>query len=528
MNGADRAGPLRAGASALLALVALGVAPAAAIELPVVRLHASDVSPGQRFGESVSVDGDRLLAGALGTGAYVFEREEGVWVERAKLVPSGGAVNQYAAAVSLSGNRALVGSSTESGGGAAYVFVESGGTWTQEARLTPSVPVSSRFGYALSLEGDRAVIGAPWDGVMGLRSGAAHVFERVDGVWVETQKLFPDVSVVGAEFGQGVELHGDDIVVGAPFEDATYTRQGAAYVFTLGGGDWSQEARLVDDGANGYGYLGVSLSMDGDRLLAGAWGDGTAVVFEREGTGWEQRARLERPSGVGYFGHAVALRGDRAAVGAYNSQGAVALYTYAQGGWNYAEGIWDLARTERPTDGCGSGECPRLGYSISFEGDCLVAGAFSDDGPQVDTGGVYAYDVSELAFFTAAVGLRNGGTNPLSYAALPVYVGGTLRLSASPLGSGHDLAAIVAFDSPFESTLPGGQTLLCIDTGGNGLLLDTGFVPPNQGPLVSIEVAVPNDPRLAGLEIFSQAVYGFGTVPFALSNAQDILIGGSP
>ena len=67
--------------------------------------------------------------------------------------------------VSLSGDRALIGAYRDDDGGdrtgSAYVFVRSGTTWSQEAKLTASdaQPVDL-FGRAVSLSGDRALVGS--------------------------------------------------------------------------------------------------------------------------------------------------------------------------------------------------------------------------------------------------------------------------------------------------------------------------------------------------------------------------------
>ena len=73
----------------------------------------------------------------------------------------------------------------------------------------------------------------------------------------------------------------------------------------------------------------------------------------------------------------------------------------------------------------------------------------------------------------------------------------------------------------------GGQTLLSLDFNGNGeLFTGAGLAPTSSaGGVDSYAVPMANDPALAGLCYFSQAIQ-FGSPPFELSNAQDLTIGG--
>ena len=83
------------------------------------KLTASDGALGDRFGNSVSLSGDRAIVGAFydndlgfdSGSAYVYERQgDGSWLEVAKLTASDGTNGDFFGwSVSLSGERALVG-----------------------------------------------------------------------------------------------------------------------------------------------------------------------------------------------------------------------------------------------------------------------------------------------------------------------------------------------------------------------------------------------------------------------------------
>jgi hypothetical protein len=114
--------------------------------------------------------------------------------------------------------------------------------------------------------------------------------------------------------------------VGAYFDDDIGTDSGSAYVFTRGGGVWTQQAKLTAADGAASDLFGYSLSLSGDTLAVGAYGDddngsasGSAYVFTRSGGVWTQQAKLTAGDGAAsdYFGYSLSLSGDSLAVGAY-------------------------------------------------------------------------------------------------------------------------------------------------------------------------------------------------------------------
>ena len=159
----------------------------------------------------------------------------------------------------------------------------------------------------------------------------------------------------------------------------------------------------------------------------------------------------------------------------------------------------------------------QFGMSIAIADGVVAVGAVLRDGNADDSGSVYLFDEAP------SVAFRNAGTNPDSFTSGTAWVGGDLNFTVDVTTTGHTHALVIAFDSPFEVQLGGGQTLLCLDLLGGGELLNTGF---HEGPLVSIDLPVPPLPQLVSLELYTQAVHAFGVSPFALSNSQDLVVGG--
>ena len=96
-------------------------------------------------------------------------------------------------------------------------------------------------------------------------------------------------------------------------------------MFTLSGGSWTQQAELTaSDGgsADAFGWS-AALSSDGNTALMGATGkyvnQGAAYVFTLSGGSWTQQAELTASDGAAgdFFGDSVALSsaGNTALVG---------------------------------------------------------------------------------------------------------------------------------------------------------------------------------------------------------------------
>ena len=300
------------------------------------RLVASDGTAGDRL-HTVALDGDTLLAGAESDdvngehsgSVYVFVRETTGWVEEARLTPhDAGPGQRFGGALALDGERAFIAASALAdvvpGPGAVYVFERSGTSWSQVARLSASDgEVLDAFGWSLDVDreggGTTLLIGAPFDDDGGDGAGAAYVFERSGGLWVERAKLTDPSPDIGALFGFSVALSNGRALIGAPYDDTPGAGAGTAHVFEGGGSAWSQRLELIPADLQPNDHHGWSVDLEGDRAAIGAYlysDTGGAFVYARGPTGWRQQATL-LPEGRGFssFGWDVALSGSALLVG---------------------------------------------------------------------------------------------------------------------------------------------------------------------------------------------------------------------
>lgn len=289
------------------------------------------------FGWSVSVSEDTVLIGvpaqdSIGiTGyVYVFTRTGTRWTQQATLFASDGEEwDRFGLSVSLDGDTALIGAYGDDDkgnwSGSAYVFTRTGSTWTQQAKLLASDGVEyDLFGASVALDGDTALIGAPGDGYQRVGPGTAYVFKRSGTTWTQQAKLSDPNGAQADQFGVSVSLDGDTALIGAQQCENDREGSGVAYVFTRTGTIWSQQSQLIEPDGERWDRFGYSVAVSGDTALIGAMWDwhgdyaGSVYVFTREGTLWVQQQTLQVSGKLGdCFGNSVALDGDTALITAY-------------------------------------------------------------------------------------------------------------------------------------------------------------------------------------------------------------------
>ena len=168
--------------------------------------------------------------------------------------------------------------------------------------------------------------------------------------WGQQQKITSTPRGISAQFGNAVAINGNTMVVGARFDSTTANQAGAAFVYVLSGGTWTQQAVLLaNDGAlaDKFGY---SVAISENTIVVGSYNanapssnSGAAYVFVRNGTTWTQQQKLTAsiPAADQEYGNAVAITGDTIAVGdSHADQGASetgAVYIYRRTGTVWAE-----------------------------------------------------------------------------------------------------------------------------------------------------------------------------------------------
>ncbi len=264
-------------------------------KLKALDRQASDVMGSEN---GLSLFGDYIVAGALGDdgtlvspqgnsgSAYIFNRNQGGadnWGQVKKLIPP---VDEHEArfgnAVDMGGNIIAVASRIEDANGvnsgAVYLFSkDQGGTnnWGQIKKFVGEA-ANDHFGYDVAVSGDTVAVGAPYQDAAGTDRGAVYLYYKDQGGagnWGLFKKLnYPGVSSGNALFGFQIDLAGDILIVGAPYDDTNLTDAGYVYVFSRneGGNDnWGQLATIVPNTPGETDYFGYSVSVSGNVVAGG-------------------------------------------------------------------------------------------------------------------------------------------------------------------------------------------------------------------------------------------------------------------
>ena len=240
---------------------------------------------------------------AKGEGAaYVFTRSGAVWTQRARLTgaeEAGHGNFGRRVALSADGQTALIGGFADNdNAGAAWVFARSGESWSQ---LGPKLTGTSELGagqfggdVALSGDGETALIGGPTDNGA---AGAVWFFTRSGETFVpQGPKATVSGEVGAAEFGRSLSLTSDGAtaLIGGPADSGG---NGAAWVFTRVGEAWSQSSELTGPPAKGHAEFAtdVALAGDGEAALIGAPKThvglgGAAWLFTLQGGEWTRQS----------------------------------------------------------------------------------------------------------------------------------------------------------------------------------------------------------------------------------------------
>ena len=217
-------------------------------------------------------------------------------------------------------------------------------------------------------------------------------------------------------YGTSADVDGNFVVVGSPYSDQGGVDRGAAYVYELVGGIWTNEVKLAPNDVEDSKRFGVSVAISGSTIVVGAeWdstNEGAAYIFEYDGTSWSQSAKLL--SAIPWpdnnvFGRLVAIDSDTVVVsdpGSFyfgTSSGAVVVYEKPVTGWADTSSGAILSSTN-------TGNYDQFGTSIDIDGDEIVVGAQYDSVAGTRDGAAYVFkkpaagwaDMTQTATLTAA------------------------------------------------------------------------------------------------------------------------------
>ena len=330
--------------------------------------------------------------------------------------------------------------------------------------LSLAVPVSARLAHGtLLLPGGLRYAGVHATDAGGralpawLEMSGGHVLVRVNDrgarypirvdPFVQQAELTASDGAVEDDLGYSVAISGNTLVVGAPHQtypqvqtSNTDSDPGAAYVFALGAGGWTQTAKLTAPDAAADG-LGWSVAISGNTIVAGAPGissvsqpcdgkppadPGAAYVYSMPAGGWANMTPTaaltasDACPGDG-LGWSVAISGNTVVAGApwaptvadekepgyppLPGQGAAYEYTMPSSGWKSMTQTAELLASDP------SGEDVHFGWSVGMSGNTIVVGDPLQHG-QAGEAYVFAMGASGWANMTQTAELTASDPKP--------------------------------------------------------------------------------------------------------------------
>ena len=282
-------------------------------------------------------------------------------------------------------------------------------TWLAEGiALTPSVPaLGDEYGWSAVIEGDIIAVSAPYHDEMGDDTGAVFIFERIGGEWIETAYLLPPFPDPLGWFGRWLAIDDGRIVIGAPYEDglredgSRIDDSGAAYVYENVNGEWTRTGTLLPQTPYSGASFGWSVAISGERIAISAWEapllgmqTGSVTIFTQHKGLWRAEAVLQpaEASERMMFGRDIELQGNVLAVGAPGddtiAEDAGAVYV-----WHHYGDQWNFAGRLVAADGIAH---DRLGSQVALQQPWLAAGAYDHDDPLWSAGATYVWKLDNL------------------------------------------------------------------------------------------------------------------------------------
>jgi len=404
-----------------------------------------------RFGESVSISGNNVLVGTFfdNTGAtqagaaYLFNATSGNLLHTL-LSPAPETFDQYARAVSISGNNVLVGSENDnisaSGAGAAYLYNATTGNLTQTF-LNPTPELGDFFGTSVSISGNNVLVGAKFDNTGANEAGAAYLFDATTGNLTQTflnpTPEFQDL------FGLSVSISGNNVLVGADLDNTGATDTGAAYLFDATTGNLTQTFLNPTPEANDI--FGEHVSISGNNVLVSARNDNT------RGT----------TAGAAYL---------------FDATSGALLHTFLP---------------PPPTR--------QFGSSVSISGNNVLVGVATDNTGNTDSGVAFLFDATNLSNSTV-VSIPNTAINNMT----------------TPL-------SVISGNYSVTETVPAGWTLDASDCEKNGISLGTtlnfNVTLGDSVECIFENTKLPVPPSLPTIKITKNATNADGAFDFTITNS---------
>lgn len=296
--------------------------------------------------------------------------------------------------------------------GCAHIYKKSSyGVWVHQQKITASDrDATSAFGSAVVVTASECFISAPNSKTDSLfnnslvgGSGAVYVYKRVNGTYIQTQKITALDRDGGEQFGSSIDVQNDWLVVGAREENrlpsgVNGVDGGAVYIYkkNTGTGNWDFYQEVVIPSRVSYDALGNAVAIDGDVIVVGdnrhdnndigsnLTSSGAVYVFRLIAGVWTFEQKLTAPTPRillgAQFGYSLDVVGNRIVVGApeegidNGNQGVIYPFSYDGSNWIQSPSLIEFPHANAPSP-ANQNRIGRFGLSLVLTATKLLVGA---------------------------------------------------------------------------------------------------------------------------------------------------------
>jgi hypothetical protein len=382
------------------------------------KITASTRESRAEFGTSVAINNEFVAVGAsreeVAKGAVYIHRKNGSnWNFNQKITaPDGVEMAEFGGSMKfgpdflvISAGRADIDNTIRAG--ALYVYdLDSNNQWNFIEKLTASDYDNDALlavnPTSISVDGNTIVAGAPgfssWN-------GAVYIYEKEGNNWTETQKITSPESVDYGNFGIGVSLFGDYLVIGA---SGVNNSAGKIYIYKKNNsGEWIFHQSLTSSDNFENSYFGNSISISGNELVVGAYTEvdtgnpSMAYIFKLNDNGnWEETQKIPsyESSEHTYFAWMCEMKNDKLLISSPHLYGAEAGRTllYKKNNQNN----WEFDQELKPTNDVTE---DFYGWSLAMNDNEIIVGSARDnfddneENELNDAGSAYIFTSTNLA-----------------------------------------------------------------------------------------------------------------------------------
>jgi hypothetical protein len=247
------------------------------------------------FGSAIAVKGDQIYVGAPGKYfnlgvVYAYKRNGGNWPQYNMLAASTLQFGQrFGASISIEGDFAFFGAPDDGGTGRVFVMKAQGAGWSHHSNFAPATLQSGdQFGGAVSVFGTEAAVGAPQ---RNSTTGEVFFYEFDGSNWQANGSHAPGNASPGDAFGGVLSINSGWLAAGVPAHNSA---TGKVYLYQKLGGTWILDQELVNPNLLPDAEFGQGVAVNSnEQLLVGSPGDdndrGSLFAYEYNGSWTEQQ-----------------------------------------------------------------------------------------------------------------------------------------------------------------------------------------------------------------------------------------------